>query len=193
VTVRTNAAPTLWALYEALPEHLAPFDEAEVLELVDGLRNDRPFLERLRRAAQAAEKVYPPSPQVEEQLYQGSFPPQQDKILMAQFHTAPWQEHVGLARRFQDQRYRRLALRLVYFERPDLVSPELRRAWELELRNRLTAPVEANAGWCSIPSARREAELLIAGGLDGRRLNLQRQLLDHLDAEAHRIEQACAA
>src|SRR6185437_16245393 len=88
VTVRTNTPPTLCALYDALPEHLVPFDEAEVLERVASVRDDRPFQESLRRAAQAAEKVYPASPHVEEQLYQNGFPPQQDKALMEQFHSA---------------------------------------------------------------------------------------------------------
>lgn len=187
VTVRTNAAPTLWALYDALPEHFAPFDEAEVLERVTNLREDRSFQERLRWAAQAAEKVYPPSPHVEEQLYQGGFPPPQDRALMAEFHSAHWEQKAALARNFQDQRYRRLALRLIYFERPDLMSVDLRQTWQTELHNRLMAPVEAESRWRSIPAARQEAERLIAGELDGDQLIRQRQFLHYLDAEVRRI------
>ncbi|MER8600520.1 exonuclease domain-containing protein [Mesorhizobium sp. M0601] len=193
VTVRTNAAPTLWALYDALPEHLAPFHEAEVLERVNALRDDQPFLERLRRVAEAAEKVYPPSPHVEEQLYQGGFPTPQDKARMAQFHAAPWEQREGVARQFQDQRFRRLALRLVYFERPDLMSADLRRAWQTEVHDRLMTPIEAEPRWRSIPAARREAEQLIADGLEGEQLIRQRQLLNYLDAEAERIALAMAA
>jgi exodeoxyribonuclease-1 len=193
VTVRTNAAPTLWALYDALPEHLAPFDEADVLERVNSLRDDRPFVERLRRAAQAAEKIYPPSPYVEEQLYQGGFPPPQDKALMAQFHSAHWEQRADLAHRFQDQRYRRLALRLIYFERPDLMPVDLRQTWQTELHNRLMAPVEAEPRWRSIPAARQEAERLIATGLDGGQLIRQLQFLHYLDVEVSRIALAKAA
>lgn len=192
VTVRTNAAPTLWALYDALPEHLVPLDEAEVRARAESLGDDRPFLERLRRAAQAAEKVYPPSLYVEEQLYEGGFAPPQDKALMAQFHGAPWGEREGLARRFQDQRYRRLAMRLVYFERPDLMPAERRLAWQTEMHNRLMAPAEAESRWRSIPAARREAEALIAGGLDGESLVRQQRLLSYLDAEAGRLGVASA-
>ncbi|MGR9411936.1 exonuclease domain-containing protein [Rhizobium anhuiense] len=193
VTVRTNAAPTLWALYDALPEHFAPFDEAEVLERVTSLREDRSFQDRLRRAAQAAQKVYPPSPHVEEQLYQDGFPPPQDKALMAQFHSAHWEQKAALARNFQDQRYRRLALRLIYFERPDLMSVDLRQTWQTELHDRLMAPVEAKSRWRSIPAARQEAERLISAGLDGEQLIRQRQFLHYLDTEARRIAMGTAA
>lgn len=186
VTVRTNTAPTLWALYDALPEHLVPFDEAEVLERVASVRDDRPFQERLRRAAQAAEKVYPASPHVEEQLYQNGFPPQQDKTLMAQFHSASWEQKAAMAHNFQDQRYRRLALRLVYFERPDLMSVDLRQTWEHEIQARLMAPVEAETRWRSIPVARQEAERLIAGQLDGDQLIRQQQFLNYLEDQISR-------
>ena len=119
VTVRTNAAPTLWALYETTQEHLAPFEnEEEVLEQVAQLQEDRPFLERLRKAAQAAEPTYPPSAHIEEQLYEHGFPPQQDEVLMQRFQTAPWEKRRGLALQLSDTRYRRLALRLIYLERP---------------------------------------------------------------------------
>ena len=90
VTIRTNAAPTLWALYEATQEQLAPFkNEDEVLEQVSRIQEDRLFLERLRKAAQAAEPTYPPSTQVEGQLYKGGFPPPQDEALMQRFSCSP--------------------------------------------------------------------------------------------------------
>jgi exodeoxyribonuclease-1 len=68
VTVRTNRAPTLWALYEAKPEHLAPFDESQVLKAAAAIRDDRELVENVCKAAQAAERAYPPSPYVEERL-----------------------------------------------------------------------------------------------------------------------------
>jgi exodeoxyribonuclease I len=184
VTVRTNAAPTLWALYDAPPEQLAQFDEAEILKRVSSVRNDQSFLEKLRRIAQMSEKIYPPSPYVEEQLYERGFPPPQDKCLMAQFHVASWEQRADLARQFQDERFRRLALRLIYFERPDLLPVDLRRAWESELSIRLTAPIEALHRWRSIPVARREAEQLIEKGLDSESLTRQHNLLNYLDTQA---------
>ncbi|GLS37299.1 exodeoxyribonuclease I [Mesorhizobium tianshanense] len=186
VTVRTNVAPTLWALYDATPEHLAPFDEAEILERVAHLRDDRPFLERLRAAAQAAERAYLPSPHVEEQLYERGFPPPQDKALMARFHAAPWEQRQGIARQFADERYRRLAMRLVYFERPDLLSTELRLTLQQQVRKRVLE-ADVNTPWRSVVKARRESEALIAGGLDSEDLDRQHQFLTYLDECTERL------
>lgn len=181
VTVRTNAAPTLWALYDATPEHLAPFDESEVLEKVARIQDDTAFLERLCNAAQAAEPNYAPSPHVEEQLYEVGLPPPQEQTLMRQFHASSWEERPALARQFVDERYRRLAMRLIYFEHPDLLGDAYCRAATDELRNRILTPIESRAPWRSIPAARREVENLIADGLDGDALTSQLGYAAYLD------------
>ena len=173
VTVRSNAAPTLWALYDATPEHLAPFDETEMRQRAAGLRDDRAFLDRLRKAAEAAERAYPPSPHVEEQLYERGFPPPQDEQLMQRFHAATWEERARLAPPFTDERYRRLALRLVYCERPTSLDEDLREAMRDGLRQRLMAPADAEVRWRSIPAAQRAAAALIASGLKGEALARQ--------------------
>jgi exodeoxyribonuclease-1 len=180
VTVRSNAAPTLWALYDATPEHLAPFDEAEVLERVAELRDDRLFLERLRKAAQAAERSYPPSPYVENQLYERGFPPPQDERLMERFHAANWEERARLALQFTDERYRCLALRLVYSERPDFLGAYLQESHKQEFQQRLTVPADVGVPWRSIPAAQHGAAALIASGLDGEALTHQLQYMDYL-------------
>ncbi|MGY3129330.1 exodeoxyribonuclease-1 [Bradyrhizobium sp. USDA 4501] len=184
VTIRTNAAPTLWALYDATPEHLAPFDEAEVLERVARLRDDRDFLARLCRAAQAAEPEYPASPHVEDQLYERGFPPTEDKILMTRFHAAPWEEKAVLARQFRDERYRRLAMRLLYIEQPGLLKTDLRLASERELRNRLMAAADAGTRWRSIPNALREAQILVAEKLAPDDLVRQLNYISYLNRRA---------
>ena len=190
VTVRTNAAPTLWALFDTTQEYLAPFnDEAEILERVAQLREDRPFLERLRKAAQAAEPIYPPSPHVEKQLYDGGFPPPQDEMLMQCFHQAPWEERAGLARQLGDARYRRLALRLIYLERPDLLTTEHRCAADDEVRKRLMVPLDTDIPWRSIPAARRDIDTLLASGLEGDALANQLRYLDYLKERTDALAQ----
>lgn len=183
VALRTNAAPTLWALYDATRQHLAPFDEAEVLERISKLRDDRPLLDRLCKAAQASERIYPPSPYIEEQLYERGFPPPQDETLMLRFHAAPWEERLNLARQFTDERYRRLALRLVYLERPDLLGT-LRQLYDEKVRKRVMAPTDEEVPWRSIPAALRGVEALIAAGLEGDALNSQLRYLDYLKGRA---------
>ncbi|RTL80181.1 MAG: exodeoxyribonuclease I [Hyphomicrobiales bacterium] len=188
VTVRSNAAPTLWALYNATPEHLAPFDEAEVLQRAAELRDDRVFMQRLRKAAEAAERVYPPSPHVEEQLYERGFPPQQDEQLMQRFHAATWEERADLVARFKDDRYRRLAVREVYFERPDLLGEDQCKSARESLEQRLMAPVGADVRWRSIPVALQEANALIAAGLHGEDLGRQQAYVAYLRQRARDME-----
>jgi len=188
VTVRSNAAPTLWALYDATPEHLAPFDEADVLQRAAELRDDRVFLQRIRQAAEAAERIYPPSLHVEDQLYERGFPPQDDERLMQRFHAATWEEKARLAGQFTDERYRRLALRVVYFERPDALGEALREAMREGLRQRLMTPAGADVRWRSIPAAQREIEALIASGLKGDSLTLLHQYAAYLRERLSEID-----
>lgn len=185
VTVRTNAAPTLWALYDATQEHLAPFeDEAEVLERVAQLQEDRPFLERLRKAAQAAEPAYPPSPHVEEQIYEHGFPLSQDEVLMQRFHAVPWEERPELASQLRDARYRRLAFRLIYLEQPNLLDTRYRCAAGEEVRKRLLSPLNAVVPWRSIPVAHRELKTLLTNGLEGDDLANQLRYSEYLKKRA---------
>jgi exodeoxyribonuclease-1 len=160
VTIRSNAAPTLWALYEATPEHLAPFDEGEILKRVADIKDDKSFLERLRRAAYAAEPSYPPSSHVEEQIYQGGFTQFADRNLMQQFHSAPWPQRLELAEQFADGRHKRLAKRLIYFEQADLLSENQRTAMAREINRRLADSVVSDARWRSVPKAIAEFEAL---------------------------------
>jgi exodeoxyribonuclease-1 len=165
VTVRVNAAPTLWALYEALPEHLAPFDETEILRKVSELRDDKALIERLCRAAQATELIYPRSPHVEEQIYGGDYMSDEDDALMRQFHQCGWPARVSLPGRFADKRFQRLAQRLIYFERPDLVPESQKVAIDREVERRLMHAVDPSIRWRSIPAALAELQALMQNNL----------------------------
>ena len=185
LTVRTNAAPILWPLYDAAQEHLPPFeDESEILKRVTQIREDRLFFERIRNAAQAAEPVYPPSVHVEEQIYERGFPPPDDEITMRCFHDASWEKRAVLCRRLNDDRYRQLARRLIFFERPDLLAAEQFAAVNAGMRERLMASAEENGPWRSIPAAQQELEALLQKGLNGPELDSQLRYSDYLKQRA---------
>ena len=185
VTVRTNAAPTLWALYEATQEHLKPFeDEAEIMERVERVRRDRDFLERLRHSAQSAEPDYPRSPHLEEQIYGHSFPSRDDEDLMHEYHAASWEKRPALARQFSDARYRRLAFRLIYFERPDLFTIERQSAVDAAMRKRLMSTPDADVPWRSISAAMRDLEVLLTSDLRQDEKMRQVRYLDYLKERA---------
>ena len=183
VTIRTNKAPTLWALYDAAESHLAPFkDEAEVLDRVELIREDRSLLERILEAAQSAEQEYLLSPYVEEQIYGHRFPSRHDENLMRDYHAASWEARVALARQFSDPRYRRLALRLIYFERPELLTIERRTAFDTAIRRRVMSASGAEVPWRSIPVAQRDVKALLASSLTPDQTKQQLGYLDHLNA-----------
>ena len=122
------------------------------------------FCSASARRRKRPNESYPPSLHVEDQLYERGFPPQDDERLMQRFHAATWEEKARLAGQFTDERYRRLALRVVYFERPDALGEALREAMREGLRQRLMTPAGTDVRWRSIPAAQRENEASIASG-----------------------------
>jgi hypothetical protein len=78
------------------------------------------------------------------------------------------------------KRCRCLALRLVYFERPDALDDDLLEAMRERLRQRLMAPACAEVLWRSIPAVQRAAAALIASGLEGEALTRQLQYAAYL-------------
>ena len=194
VTIRSNTAPTLWALYEAGGSQLAPFsDETEIRERVSRIRGDTDLLERLQNAAQSAEPDYPPSPHVEEQIYGYPFASPEDGRLMHEFHNVPWEARGALARQFRDKRYHRLALRLIYLERPDLLTVERRTAFDAAIHQRLMAAPEADVPWRSIPLAQRDLKALLASGLPRNQATRQHQYLDYLNDRADALSKSMPA
>lgn len=121
------------------PDHvLGDFTREEWLRRAEKMRQDGDFVRRLLRAAEDAEGEYGTSGSVEEQIYEG-FVGRQDERLMASFHTVSWESRVAMIRQFQDVRLKRLARRLVFFERPDLLADADRDLMAAELRRRRLA------------------------------------------------------
>jgi exodeoxyribonuclease-1 len=186
--VRTNAAPAICPLYDATTEQLDGFSEDEIVSRAQDIRADRDLIAKLRSAAQDAERVYPPSPHVEERLYGHPFPDASDARLMTQFHASTWDERAGLIQQFSDKRYRRLARRLVYFERPDLLPTKQREAMDVEISRRLLDPSPDLARWLSIPLAIAATNVLLAsvsGGPDEVRL---REYANHLEDRQSQLQ-----
>ena len=60
-----------------------------------------------------------------------------------------------------DRRFRRLGRRLVYLERPDLLRPDDRVAFDAEVTRRIRGG-DVNFPWMTLPQALLEIEELIA-------------------------------
>ena len=100
------------------------------------------------RYADQAEPAY-----VEQRIYSG-FPSNADQARMHAFHAQGWEDRIGIVQEIEDERYRRIAHRIVAVERPDLLTDRQRQRWASWLRERLLT--NENAPWMTVPSAREE-------------------------------------
>lgn len=123
-SVKINSAPSVFALNE-VPEHfLGDLDVSEINRRADVIQRDIQLQQRLHAAHNLNMTEYEKSEHPEEQIYDG-FPSSIDESLMNQFHAANWEERLALCDGFADERLRFFAKRLMFFERPDLVSQPL--------------------------------------------------------------------
>jgi exodeoxyribonuclease-1 len=158
VSLRVNAAPMLFTMDDLPPgikEATDPdtaLERAEALD-VDGLR------ERLLAEAEACQREFAPSPDVERQLYEG-FWCSEDAAILEQLHDVPWEGRADLLLQLRDRRLRLLGRRLVFLERPDLLPRERLEKARAAVRERLAGSGRA---WTTISSALLELNELTAG------------------------------
>jgi exodeoxyribonuclease-1 len=153
--VRANSQPILMP-QAALPADLrgGRLDNIEYQRRARVVRNDRRFQERVSRAlAMKAEDSQEPSPYIEEQTYEG-LPERADENRMAEFHRSDWGGRVQLAWQFEDARFRELAERLIYFERPDLLDGVSRARMDAWVASRYFPNGEVP--WLTVPKALQE-------------------------------------
>ena len=134
--MKANASPILAELWELEADLLNGFTEADLEATASAVRGDEAFVARLHAAAVASETVWPKSKFVEFQIYD-NFIQDWDEDVCRQFHAAPWEERLALVDCFRDARLTKLARRLIYFERPDLLEPELRIRMDAVVSGRL--------------------------------------------------------
>jgi exodeoxyribonuclease-1 len=154
--VKANAAPVLFPIYEGLEKAFSPLTEEEAGRKAASLHTDSDFLERLTIAAVANERTYPPSDNVEDQLYQVGmgFFDDRDSHLMEQFHEATWPERLGFVGQMRDRRLKRLGQRAIYFDQPECLSPDIRLMLDSVIKQRLNSADDTP--WRTIAKARKE-------------------------------------
>ena len=95
------------------------------------------------------------SPWLEEQIYRG-FPGTRDSALMREFHRASWPGRVEIADQFEDDRYRKIARRIVFNQRPDLLDDETRKAFSVAIARRWLS--QDKVRWLTIDRALKEID-----------------------------------
>ena len=142
------------------------------------IRENGPFRERVGEALIGRTPDRPPSPHVELQIFDG-FPSWADERIMGEFRDADWSDRPRLIDQLSDPRMREVADRLVYFERPELLSEPKRLELDGWLADRLLSD-SPEVPWRSLPKAIQETDDLLKNAA-GEELDLLREVRSFLD------------
>ena len=157
--LKVNGSPLLYPLWDIERRLFGETSEEDLMRTASLVRADPEFMEKLTHAAASAERVYPPSEHVEQQIYGAGFFSDSDRDLCSQFHSRRWEERLRLVERFDDQRLRRLGRRLIYFEAPHLIDETERRAMDEDIAARRRGDGRhSSPQWTTVPGALSELE-----------------------------------
>ena len=85
---------------------------------------------------------------------------------MHRFHDVPWEDRLGVAMEMADLRMRRMAQRLIYFERPEVLPEKTRAALGHEIHSRLNTHDDV-LPWRTVADAQQELAKLQSEDDDG--------------------------
>jgi len=125
--------------------------ETERKRRIEVIRKHRTFMARVGEALSQRFAGQEPSQHLEKRIYDG-FTSWADQNLLEEFHEEPWENRIGLIERIQDSRLVEYANRLVYFERPDLLSDRASQEMSNWLAYRILTDDEP-VPWMSISKA----------------------------------------
>ena len=155
-TIKANGGPILLDVDMAAGRaDIMKIGEPEIIRRAQLLQGSPELRHRLLKAYVETREVYEESPLLEEQIYRG-FPGARDNALMREFYRSSWPGRAEIADQFQDDRYRKIARRIVFNHRPDLLSEETRRAFDTAIARRWLT--EGKARWLTIERALGEIE-----------------------------------
>jgi exodeoxyribonuclease I len=157
VSIRATRQPLLMPA-EAAPANTGAlrFSPDRLRERASRIRAAEGFQQRVGEALARRPRTRAPDRPVETRLYDRPIASGDAERLQA-FHAAPWRERPALVAGFADERLRELGRRLVWLERPDIVAPEERLAWDQWCAERLLSE-DPDVPWRTVAAALREAE-----------------------------------
>ena len=158
--VKANAAPLITSLDDA-PEGARGRDLGipELMRRAEEVGRDAALRKRIIAAVEAAQEPFEKSPYLEKQIYDG-FASDADMKLADAFHGASWESRLDVARRIKDDRLQRLAMRVIFDERPDLLSRDECSQQQRQIAERLLS-TEPDLPWATIAAAKEECRDLL--------------------------------
>lgn len=164
--VKLNGSPLLAPLDAAPPELLGDHSIDDLRARAKEVQSDAGFMARLVAASEPSGDEREPSPHVEQQLYEGGFWSDNDGRLLDRFHESDWDTRIMIAGALEDRRLRQLARRLIYFERPDLLSSEHRSRLDDEIKLRRLGQSAITGDWLTASKALADLEKMMPDIVD---------------------------
>ena len=159
--VKTNAMPILFSWGQAAHALVEPEPDAVYRERARALWAHPTFTRQLVLALQDQYADREPSPYPDQQLYSGGFVSDADAVACRRWHEIEWKfrEHHA-AWHIRDPRLRSLAVRQIFLNAPEALSPEAQRRGRDWLRHRLVT--EEDVPWLTLPRALARCDELAA-------------------------------
>lgn len=159
--VKVNAQPMMFGWDQAAHALAEPLPLSVYRARARALWDHPTFTRQLALALEDRYADREPSPWVDEQLYSGGFVSNADAAACERWHQLPWALRANFAaQHIQDPRLRSLAIRQVFLNAPETLSPEAWRRGQDWLRHRLSTTDEVP--WLTIPKALARCEDLAA-------------------------------
>lgn len=160
--LRVNAAPLIMPAEEAPTiSSSKAISLEEVFRRAQTLGSDSTLRKRLIDAFESAREKREPSLYIEEQIYECFFS-RSDQNLLDEFHEVAWEHRLALIERFEDKRLKVLGLRLIYHEKPELLSDTLHAEHDKETFRHLIGDEEGSVPWLTIREALLQIDDLLA-------------------------------
>ena len=184
-SLRANHQPIM------MPADVAP-DSTRALQIPPGelrrrvevIQGDTDFQARVGQAQALRFVDKEPPAHVEHRIYDG-FPNTADEALMEQFHQADWSERSTLAAQIEDPRLGEFARRLIYFERPEMLSQAHSTELSAWMANRVLTEDES-VPWMTVRKALRETDVLLRNA-SGEEADLLSEVQDFLYGRAETV------
>ena len=184
-SIRANRQPIM------MPADAAP-DSTKALQIPPGerrrrvevIQGDPEFQARVGQAQALRVADKDPPAHVEQRIYDG-FPNAADEVRMKQFHQVDWGSRPALAAQIEDPRLGEFARRLIYFERPEMLSQEQSSKLSAWMANRVLTEDES-VPWMTVRKALRETDALLQDAR-GEAAHLLSEVKDFLHSRAEAI------
>jgi exodeoxyribonuclease-1 len=159
--LRSNASPTLFPPDEALEACVGRDLTLEELDRrARAVQGDTGLQQRLVLAFESLREPRPHSSHIEKQIYD-RFIEKVDERWMEAFHEAEWSCRNAIVDKFQDQRLRQIGRQLIYQERPELLSENIRRQHARAIAMRVLGR-GGETEWLSLPNALEQLQEVLA-------------------------------